>query len=66
MTENGTEFVYVFSEENKELLLKKGFVLLKDGAKDANGNIVYVFKNDPDIYVNFKKFDCVLANFLTF
>lgn len=38
-------FIYVFSEDVKQYLIKKGFTLLKEDPQNG----IYVFKNEPDI-----------------
>ena len=60
--EKGNEFIYLFSEADRDAFLAKGFVLLK--SDDVNK--MYVFKNTDDIWFDCKKTDCVLSNVITF
>lgn len=54
-------FVYVFSKDDKERLLARGFELIK--ADETNG--MWAFKNQESIAL-FEDLKCVVSDVLTF
>lgn len=55
-------FIYVFTDKDKESLLKAGFILLKE---DVEKN-TYVFANNDKLRFTLVNLDCVKSNTLTF
>ena len=56
------QFIYVFSEQSRDELIRAGFVMLKE----ESNNGIFVFKNDEEKKVPLEKNDFVLTNILTF
>lgn len=55
-------FIYVFSDEARDLLTAGGFALLKqDPAKS-----LYIFKNSPELCFDLKPGDFIYSDILTF
>lgn len=56
------KFIYVFSKETSDALIKQGFNLVKSNEK----NKFYVFENNPNLKFTFSKKDLAFSNTLTF
>jgi hypothetical protein len=55
-------FIYVFNELDSEVLINKGYHLLK--VDKANG--IYVFENDIDRHFDFSEVPALITDVLTF
>ena len=56
------KFIYVFSEKDRDLLIERGFTLLKQhGSRD-----IWVLINNENARACFDDIDCVFSNTLTF
>lgn len=55
-------FVYVFNETDSEMLIKRGYRLLK--VDKTNG--IYVFENDMDQHFDFSEVPALITDVLTF
>ena len=54
------KFIYVFTEEDKEKLLKQGFSILKNDAKP------YVFANNEKVKIDFEDVKATYGNAMYF
>lgn len=56
------KFIYVFTDENKQLLLSQGYTLLKSDIERE----MYVFENKETLNFSLSQSDYICSNILTF
>lgn len=56
------KFIYVFTDENKQLLLAQGYTLLKSDIERE----MYVFENKETLNFSLSESDYICSNILTF
>ena len=62
----GEKFIYVFSKEDRDKLVKSGLKLV--GSYEKQDTYTYIFLNEPNKVLNFSldEIRCCLSNKLTF